>query len=64
MKRLLNTAYAVRFWLTSILWASSFMMVVLLSEMDDTIELSQAFHAWIAVALSRLSPCPKLSTRL
>jgi hypothetical protein len=29
------------------------MMVVLLSEMDDTIELSQAFRAWIAVALSR-----------
>jgi hypothetical protein len=51
MKRLLNTAYPVRFWLTSILWASIFMMVVFLTKLDDTIELSQAFRAWVAVAL-------------
>src|SRR5688572_11242231 len=51
MKRLLNTAYPVRFWLTSILWASFFMMVVFLSELNDTIEVSHAFRAWIAVAL-------------
>ena len=51
MKRLLNTAYPVRFWLTSILWASFFMMVILLSELDDTIEVLHAFRAWIAVAL-------------
>ena len=51
MKHLLNTAYPVRFWLTSILWASIFMMVVFLSQLNDTIELSHAFRAWIAVAL-------------
>jgi hypothetical protein len=51
MKRLLNTAYPVRFWLISILWASFFMMVVFLSELDDTMEVSHAFRAWIAVAL-------------
>jgi hypothetical protein len=48
---MLDTAYPVRFWLTSILWASIFMMVVFLTKLDDSIELSQAFRAWIAVAL-------------
>ena len=51
MKRLLNTAYPVRFWLTGILWASFFMMVVFLTTLDDTVELSQGFRAWIVVAL-------------
>ena len=40
MKRLLNTAYPVRFWLIGILWASFFMMVVFLTTLDDTVDVN------------------------
>src|SRR5215216_6500295 len=48
MKRLLNTAYPVRFWLTSILWASVFLTTVFITELGD-LELSQVFRAWVFV---------------
>lgn len=49
MKRLLNTAYPVRFWLTSVLWASLFLTVVFITEFSDLIEFSEIVRAWFFV---------------
>src|SRR5687768_16059853 len=50
MKRLLHTDYPVRFWLTSLLWASLFLTVFFITEFSDSLELSQVFRAWVFVA--------------
>jgi hypothetical protein len=49
MKRLLNTAYPVRFWLTSVLWASVFLTALFISELGDEMELLEIFGAWVFV---------------